>query len=132
MASKRVVFTGEVKLVLDDNLCYEKLISQLQPYIKDAILAVKNGTELKIFRERKDFPPLIRFEREHQGELYSFRDGVDDSLYVLFGREAASILYPHLTEDKRVAVTINQNGIITSSIASSSVRGIVSSKTMDI
>lgn len=130
--SKQVVFNGEMKLVFNDGLCYEKLISQIQPYVKDAILAVKDGVELKIFRERKDFPPLIRFEKEHQGELYSFRDGVDDSLYVLFGREAASILYPGLTQDKRVDVTINHNGVVTSSIASTSVRGIVSVKQIDI
>ena len=85
---------------------FENFIGQFQ---RDCpkLICVINGTNLRYYDKSTQLPNNIRFDyKQRKGTLteYYFRDINDDTLYCVFGREAATIFYPRINE-------IDPNGI---------------------
>lgn len=77
---------------------FENFIGQFQRFCPKLICIV-NGTILRYYDRTSSLPNNIRFDyKQRRGTVteYYFRDNNDDTLYCVFGREAASIFYPRI------------------------------------
>lgn len=78
---------------------YENFIGQFQQYCSK-ILCVIDGTNFHFYDKKTSPPPSnIRFDyKQIRGTIteYYFRDIDTDTLYCVFGREAATIFYPRM------------------------------------
>ena len=107
--SNQVSLDSTVTLV--DGATFEDIISQLQPYVDSAILCIKDGCELMIHRDRSRFPIFIKLESK-LNDIYSFRDPTTDSLYSVFGEEAAGIICPSMsTKPGKKIASITREGV---------------------
>lgn len=82
-------------LELRHNMDFESLISQLQSKVNNAILCVRDGTELLIFSSPKEFPRDLEYESQIDTKFF-FRSRKTQSLYAIFGEEAAYIFNRYL------------------------------------
>lgn len=99
---------------------FENFIGQFQQNCPKLICVI-NGTNLRYYDKTTPLPNNIRFDyKQRRGSLteYYFRDIDDDTLYCMFGREAATIFYPRIDEidptgnyevSNRSEVPISQN-----------------------
>lgn len=92
----------EGKLIqINQDVTFENFIGQFQTYCSQ-LLCVINGTSLRYYNKNNipnEIPTNIRFDYKQRREKvseYYFRDIDDDTLYCVFGREAALIFYPQL------------------------------------
>jgi hypothetical protein len=79
---------------------FENFISQFQLF-STKLLCVIDGTCLRYYDNKGALPTNIRFDyKQRRGKLteYYFRDIGSDTLYCVFGREAAKIMYPRIDE----------------------------------
>lgn len=79
---------------------FENFIGQFQQNCPKLICVI-NGTNLRYYDKTTPLPTNIRFDyKQRRGSLteYYFRDIDDDTLYCVFGREAASIFYGRIDE----------------------------------
>ncbi len=77
---------------------FENFMGQFQKY-STSILCIIDGALLKIFNTHDHIPKNIRFDYKLNKEYvieYYFRDIEDNTLYCVFGRDAAKIFFPHL------------------------------------
>ena len=74
---------------------FESLVCQIQPKIKNAILCVRDGTELLIFSSPDDFPRDLEYEGRVEDKFF-FRSRKTQHLYAIFGDEAAYIFNRYL------------------------------------
>jgi len=80
---------------------FENFIGQFQLLCPEALLCVVDGTCLRYYNKRESLPTNIRYDyKQRRGNLteYYFRDIGNDSLFCVFGREAAKIFYPRIDE----------------------------------
>lgn len=105
----------KITLTLKNECTFEDIISQVQPYLNNRILCVKNGTDLIIFKDRENFPLYIKYEGNY-GDLYVFRD-LQDNSYSIFGQDAATVFFPRLGEKVYRTASIT-HGSTTSTIVS--------------
>ncbi len=80
----------------NQNASYENFISQFQPFCSK-LLCVIDGNRFRYYDTVSSLPNNIRFDhKQRSGNSfeYYFRD--NNSVYCVFGREAASILYPNI------------------------------------
>lgn len=105
----------KITLTLKNESSFEDLILQIQPYLSDKILCVRNGTELIIFKDRENFPIYIKYSGT-QGDIYEFRD-LQDNSYSVFGLDAATVFFPQLGEKVYRTASIT-HGSKTSTIVS--------------
>lgn len=105
----------KITLSLENDSTFEDLVSQIQPYVTNRILCVKNGTELIIFKDRENFPLYIKYEGNY-GDIYVFRD-LHDNSYSIFGQDAATVFFPRLG-DKVYRTASITHGTTTSTIVS--------------
>lgn len=85
-----VKFTQEVT--------FENFVGQFQPYCTK-LLCVVDGTSLYYYDKTGPLPTNIRFDyKQRRGTLteYYFRDIETDTLYCVFGYEAARLFYPRI------------------------------------
>jgi len=85
---------------------FENFIGQFQPFCPK-LLCVVDGTSLQYYDKKAALPTNIRFDyKQRRGLLteYYFRNIGDDTLYCVFGREAAKLFYPRIDE-------VDPNGI---------------------
>lgn len=127
MSSDRIILENITRVILFDEMTFEDVIGQIQPLVSNAILAVKDGCELRIFRKREDFPLGVRYEGKSEAEFYSFRSITDDSLYVIFGQQAASIFYPSLSRGT-INASITTNGVTLSAVSIVSMKAEINEK----
>lgn len=103
----------------EQGFTFENFISQFQSTALK-LLCIVDGTELRFYDKPESLPKNIRFDykqtRNNITEYY-FRDIYTETLYCVFGKEAASIFYPRLNEKKELRrnktpdyVTIIDNG----------------------
>lgn len=104
-------------LTLIDGMCCEDLFSQLQPFVDNRILLIKNGYQLEIHKDKSKFPICVVLEKI-VGDVYYFRDKVKDDLYALFGYDAAVIFCPSLNDGRyaRKIASLSYNGTTTTVI----------------
>lgn len=79
---------------------FENFIGQFQLYCPK-LLCVIDGTCLRYYDKKGDIPTNLRFDyKQRRNSLteYYFRHIIDDTLYCVFGREAASIFYPRIND----------------------------------
>lgn len=79
---------------------FENFIGQFQIFCPK-LLCVIDGSCLRYYDKPGTLPSNIRFDyKQRRGKLteYYFRDIGNDSLYCVFGREAAKIFYPRIDE----------------------------------
>ena len=79
---------------------FENFVGQFQ-ILCDKLLCIVDGTSLRFYDRRESIPTNIRFDykqRKKNLTEYYFRDIDNDSLYCVFGREAAKIFYPRIDE----------------------------------
>jgi hypothetical protein len=84
----------------DQEATFENFIGQFQPYCPK-LLCVVDGTILHYYDKTGGLPTNIRFDyKQRRGLLteYYFRNIGNDTLYCVFGREAATIFYPRIDE----------------------------------
>lgn len=74
---------------------FESLIEQFQPRIKNAILCVRDGTELLVFSSATDFPRDLEYEGRISNKFF-YRSRKTQSLYTIFGDEAAYVFNRYL------------------------------------
>lgn len=89
---KEVKFTQEAT--------FENFVAQFQPYTSK-LLCVVDGTSLRYYDKTRALPGNLRFDyKQRRGTLteYYFRDIDNDTLYCVFGREAARTIYPRINE----------------------------------
>jgi hypothetical protein len=72
----------------------EEIVGQLQPF-HDKYFYVEDGTLLKSYTDKHDFPHVVKFEsrKDRNGitEFY-FREKKEQGLFCVFGLEAAKVL----------------------------------------
>ena len=79
---------------------FENFIGQFQLFCPK-LLCIIDGTCLRYYDKPGTLPTNIRFDyKQRRGNLteYYFRDIGNDSLYCVFGHEAAKIFYPRIDE----------------------------------
>jgi hypothetical protein len=103
---ERLIIDG-VQIALINECSFEDIIAQLQPLIPDRILCVVNGSQLLIWKDMRNRPKNLTFEG-YSGDLYSFRDP-NDTCYVVFGLESATVLHPELNERVYVTASISHD-----------------------
>lgn len=77
---------------------YENFIGQFQQYCSK-LLCIIDGTSLRYYDKTSSLPTSVRFDyKQRRGNMteYYFRDINDDTLYCVFGREAAAVFYPRI------------------------------------
>lgn len=82
----------------DNESTFEHFIGQFQ-LVCPKLLCIVDGTILHYYDKLSSLPNNIRFDyKQRRGKLteYYFRDIDNDSLYCVFGREAAKIFYPRI------------------------------------
>lgn len=80
---------------------FENFIGQFQIFCPEVLLCVVDGTCLRYYDKHGTLPANIRFDyKQRRGKIteYYFRDIGNDSLFCVFGREAAKIFYPRIDE----------------------------------
>ena len=91
---------------------FENFIGQFQQFCSKLICII-DGTTLRYYDKTEGLPKNIRFDyKQRRGKIveYYFRDIQTESLYCVFGREAAKIFYPRIDEiDHSDTVTIDPN-----------------------
>jgi len=84
----------------EQDATFENFIGQFQ-LICPKLLCIVDGTSLRYYDKPGTLPTNIRFDyKQRRGKLieYYFRDIANDSLYCVFGREAAQIFYPRIND----------------------------------
>lgn len=84
----------------EQDATFENFIGQFQQNCPK-LMCVINGTNLRYYDNTTPLPNNIRFDykqRRRSLTEYYFRDIDDDTLYCVFGREAATIFYPRIDE----------------------------------
>lgn len=114
--NREIVLNLELKF--KSGLTFESFISKLQPSVHDAILCVKDGSEVLIFTKREHFPRLLKFEGVVD-DVYYYRSEENMSLYAVFGSEAASIFYPKINNRGKTVAKINRSGLVSRAISRS-------------
>lgn len=79
---------------------FENFIGQFQQFCPK-LLCVIDGTYFHYYDNTTALPNNIRFDyKQRRGKLteYYFRDIGNDTLYCVFGREAAKIIFPRIDE----------------------------------
>lgn len=79
---------------------FENFIGQFQLFCPK-LLCVVDGTSLRYYDKPGTLPTNIRFDyKQRRNKLteYYFRDIDNDSLYCVFGRDAAKIFYPRIDD----------------------------------
>lgn len=84
-----------------DNLI--DMLSQIQPFILDAIVAVKDGKEIIVYTNVGQFPFGLKHKETKDG-IYEFKS-LGESIYTIFGREAAEIFFPSFREKIMISST---------------------------
>jgi hypothetical protein len=107
----------DITVSIIDGITFEDVVSQLQPYIDNAVLTVMNGETLNIHTDKKKYPVYVELESINGGTYY-FRDKIDDDLYAVFGEENAATFCQSLHSDRtiRKVASISHGGIVTTSI----------------
>lgn len=103
---------------IEQETTFENFVGQFQAFCPK-LLCVVDGTCLRYYDKYTDIPKDIRYDYKQRRENlveYYFRDIHNDSLYCVFGREAAKIFYPRIDEvdvDKTNGVKIEEekNGV---------------------
>jgi hypothetical protein len=111
MPKKKIILKDSLPLILTDGCNFETLMSQLQPYVEDSILAVKNGEELKIFKKTEDIPSDLVGVGKTTSNINYFRSKRDKDLYSFFGDDVLDIVRSKINKP-RSKDTISQNGKI--------------------
>lgn len=79
---------------------FENFIGQFQQ-LCSKLLCVIDGTQLRYYDNANALPTNIRFDyKQRRGKIteYYFRDIGNDTLYCVFGRESAKIIFPRIDE----------------------------------
>lgn len=79
---------------------FENFVGQFQPYCAK-LLCVIDGTILHYYDKKGPLPTNLRFDYKQRRRTlteYYFRSIDTDTLYCVFGREAARIIYPRIDE----------------------------------
>jgi len=87
---------------------FENFIGQFQKFCPTKLLCIIDGTYLKYYDKPGTLPTNIRFDyKQRKGNLteYYFRDIDNDSLYCVFGHEAAKIFYPRIDDVDPTSLT---------------------------
>ena len=79
------------------------MLSQIQPFISDAIVAVRDDTEIIVYTNTSQFPVGSK-HKSTENEIYKFRT-LDGSIVTIFGREAAAVFFPPFREKITVIST---------------------------
>jgi len=85
---------------------YENFIGQFQQYCPK-LLCIVNGNSLRYYDKTSPLPGNIKYDhKQRNGTIteYYFRDKRDDTIYCVFGREAASIFYPNINIDDPINI----------------------------
>lgn len=85
----------------EQDLSFENFIGQFQVFCPTKLLCIVDGTSLRFYDRPGTIPVNIRFDyKQRRGKFieYYFRDIENDSLYCVFGREAAKIFYPRIDD----------------------------------
>lgn len=88
------------RIKFQQEMTFENFMGQFQQNCH-MILCIINGTILHYYPRGSKFPNNIRFDYKHRrGSIteYYFRDNDDETLYCVFGREAAKHFYPKINE----------------------------------
>jgi len=96
--SNFIINNSLLKIRISKNSTLEQIASQLQIH-SPHLLCVINNLQLTYFEKLEDLPTNLRFNHKlHREKLneYYFRSISDDTLYCVFGRVAAKVLYPRL------------------------------------
>lgn len=86
------------KVKLTQESTFEHFVAQFQPYTSK-LLCVVDGTSLCYYDKSRALPANIRFDyKQRRGSVteYYFRDIDKNTLYCVFGREAARTIYPRI------------------------------------
>lgn len=87
-------------LQFNQEATFENFIGQFQ-LMCPKLLCIIDGTSLRYYDKSNTLPTNIRFDyKQRRGKLteYYFRDIGNDSLYCVFGREAAKVIYPRIDD----------------------------------
>lgn len=108
---------NDLSLVIEDGMRFEDIISQIQPGVTTGLLSIRDGEFLQIHTDRSRFPFYMELESK-VGEVYYFRDKLKNTLYAVFGDEAATIFCPSLNrgDNMRKVASISQDGLTTISV----------------
>lgn len=90
---------------------YENFIGQFQQYCPKLICVI-DGTSLHYYDKTSSLPTNVRFDyKQRRGTVteYYFRDINDDTLYCVFGREAAAIFYPRINIVDSIVIPDSRN-----------------------
>ena len=93
---------------------FENFIGQFQPFCPK-LLCVVDGTCLRYYDKPGTLPSNVRFDyKQKRGPSteYYFRDIGTDSLYCVFGREAAKIFYPRIDDVDPLDPRTQSEGIL--------------------
>lgn len=88
-------------LKVEAGATFEQFVSQFQ-VLCPKLLCVVNGTQLRYYNKRNEFPTTLQFAYKRRREAvmtkYYFRDTLTSDMYCVFGRTLAQIFYPRLNE----------------------------------
>lgn len=105
---------------------FENFIGQFQLFCPK-LLCIIDGTTLRYYDKAASIPDNIRFDyKQRRGILteYYFRDISTDTLYCVFGREAAKIFYSRIDE-------VDPGGIITRPYIENKSTSVIKSQSFD-
>ena len=105
-------------LAIKSGMTLESIISQLQPLIQNVILCVKNHKSIVIYKDKSEFPLGLRLEKVID-DIFHIRSIVDDDLYIVAGKETASLIFPGITNGGMRYASINNMGNVSSEIINS-------------
>ena len=86
------------------------VLSQIQPFISDAIVAIKDNTEIVVYTNTSQFPVGSKHKGTENG-VYKFKT-LDNSIITIFGKEAAAVFFPPFREKIKVTsheTTLNKS-----------------------
>lgn len=88
------------KVEFRQDATFENFVSQFQPFC-DKLLCVVDGTSLRYYDKMGPLPNNLRFDyKQRRGSYteYYFRDIDDQTLYCVFGRDSARVLYHRIDQ----------------------------------
>jgi hypothetical protein len=81
----------DISISLKNGESFENIVTQLQKYSQDVILAVKNGEYLCIYDNITKIPIKLIPEGSLNGDIYYYRSRITDDLYAFFGEYGKNI-----------------------------------------
>lgn len=116
MSRKQIILKDSLPLILSDGCNFETLMSQIQPYVEDSILAVKNGEELNLYKKIDEIPKDLVQEGKVRSHINYFRSKKSGDLYSFFGDDVLDIIKNRISKPKNIKDTIMQDGKLSHAI----------------